>query len=95
MGEGEVGPTIVNDDTGDAEHVNDLGEGIDYIVSLGEIARDVQLVFCAVSFFEGPGGEADLVAFGGKGASDGLANVGARAEDEDDGGFNGHDLLLG
>ena len=92
---GDGGLTIVDDDTGDAEHLLHLGKGIDHIVGLGEVARDVQLVVGAVGLLQGAGGEGDLVALGGKGAGDGLADIGARAEDEDDGGFGGHDLMLG
>jgi hypothetical protein len=92
---GGRGLTIVDDDTGDAEHLLHLGKGIDHIVGLGEVARDVQLVVGAVGLLQGAGGEGDLVALGGKGAGDGLADIGARAEDEDNGGFGGHDLMLG
>jgi hypothetical protein len=38
---GGRGLTIVDDDTGDAEHLLHLGKGIDHIVGLGEVARDV------------------------------------------------------
>jgi hypothetical protein len=89
---GGRGLTIVDDDTGDAEHLLHLGKGIDNTVGVGEVARDVQLVVGAIGLLQRAGGEGDLVALGGKGAGDGLADIGARTEDEDDGGFGGHDL---
>ena len=91
----ERGLTIVDDDTGDAENLIYLGKGSDNIFGLGEVARDVQLVVGAVSLLQGAGGEGNLVALGGKGVGDSLANIGARAQDEDDGGFGGHGLMLG
>jgi hypothetical protein len=89
---GGRGLTIVDDNTGDAEHLLHFGKGIDYAVGVGEVARDVQLVVGAVGLLQRAGGEGDLVALGGKGAGDGLADIGASTEDKDDGRFGGHDL---
>ena len=92
---GRQGLTIVDDNTGDAECLLYLVKGINHIISLRKIARDVELAVGAVGLLHRAGGEADLVAFGGKGAGNGLADIGARAKDEGDWGFGGHDMMLG
>lgn len=49
---GERGPTIVDDDAGDTEDRLYFCKGIDYIVGLREVARDVQLVVSAVGLLQ-------------------------------------------
>jgi len=86
--------TIIDDDARDAELALYLCENINDIIGLGEVARNVELVFGTVGLSQGAGGDGDLVALGGKGTGDGLADVGACAEDEDDGRLGSHGLML-
>ena len=85
--------TVIYHDTGDSERFLRLIKGVNHIFGLGEIARDVQQVVAVVGFFDGAGGESDFVTFGGEDAGDGLADVGACAEDEDDGDVGYHDVF--
>lgn len=55
--------TIVYDDAGDAEGLLDLVEGLDYILSLCEVAWDIQLVVGAIGLFDRAGSDADSEAF--------------------------------
>ena len=47
-----LGLTIIDDDTRDAKHLFYFSKGIDHIVGLGEVARDVQLVVGAVGLLQ-------------------------------------------
>jgi hypothetical protein len=46
------GLTIVDNNTGDTEHLLYFSKGINYIVGLREVARDVQLVVSAVGLLQ-------------------------------------------
>jgi len=86
--------TIVYHDTRNTERLLHSIKGIDHILRLREVARDVQLAVGAVGFLHRAGCDSNLVTFRGKFANDGLANVGPCANDEGDGRFCCHCVML-
>jgi len=82
--------TIVYNDAGNAEGLLHSVKSLDHVFSLGEVARNVQLTFGAVCFFDGASGEADFVSLGGEFARNRLPNIGTCANDECDWRSGGH-----
>jgi hypothetical protein len=82
--------TIIDDNAWSSESCLHLTEDIGNLEWLGQISLDVKLLIGAVCLLLRARGNGDSEALGSKLASDGLADVWAGPEDENDGRLGGH-----